>query len=303
MNRYQLELFTLAVEAKKISTAARLLHLTQPAVSNQIKHMERFYGVQLLSRARDGVKPTPAGAILYRYAKEILRQYDLLDREMDDLTGAEDQEVIIGTTYTVGNYTLPCQIWTFKDRFPRANLQVEIAPVPELVRRVLDRSTTLAVIEGPVPELEGHPGVRIRCLGTDAVLLVASPRSAWGGARLAPDAVPAVPLVLPSAGWGVREVFMARLAEQGLAEGQLTIKAQMGGMEAIKAAVDAGAGVGVITRAAVQKELRRGVFRDITPAAWKLPISFRVFYQDEFVPGVAKRFVRFITQPEEFGSC
>lgn len=303
MNRYQLELFALTVEAQKISTAARLLHLTQPAVSNQIKHLERFYGTALLTRAKEGVRPTPTGDVLYRYAKEILRQYDLLDREIDDLTGAEDQQVIIGTTYTAGNYALPCQVWTFKDRYPKANLQIEIASIPDLSRRLLDRSITLAVIEGPAPALEGHPNVLARCLYADEIILVAASRSPWSKRRLTQADLPGAPLVVPAAGWGVREVFAESLHAHGLAESALTIKAQMAGMEGIKATVEAGAGVGVITRSTVQRELRRGAFQDVTPAGWAISIGFKVFFQAEFVPSVARRFIRFVAQPEDLGPC
>lgn len=304
MNKYLLEMFVTVVETRRITTAARLLNLTQPAVSQQIRHLEAYFGVPLLSREQQGVRPTPAGEILYNRARQILSQFDCLEREIDELTRADEREVVVGATPTAGNFVLPCNLWTFKDRFPKANLRLELGDNQELAQRVLDHSLHLAIIEGDLPEaVAAASGIKSRVMSADQVVLVTPSRGPWDRGRLTGETIRAAPLVLPGKSAGVRTVFEAALEAQGVAVGDLNVMGQMGGLEGMKAAAEAHGGVLVTARMAVQKELKRGTYRDITPEWPKLPLPFHLVYFEELLPAVARRFIRFIAAPEELSSC
>jgi DNA-binding transcriptional LysR family regulator len=304
MNKYLLEMFVAVVETRRITSAARLLNLTQPAVSQQIRHLEAYFGVPLLTREQNGVRPTPAGEILYGRARQILSQFDCLEREIDDLTRADEREVVVGATPTAGNFVLPCSLWTFKDRFPKANLRLELGDNQELAAELLDHSLHLAIIEGEVPErVTGNPDLKCRVISADQVVLVTPARGPWDKGRLTLESLAKAPLVLPGKSAGVRMAFEAALAEQGLTVQGLNVMGQMGGLEGMKAAAEAHGGVLVGARMAVQRELKRGTYHDITPEGLKVPLPFHLAYVEELLPPVARRFIRFIAAPEELASC
>lgn len=304
MNRFLLEMFTVVVEARRVTAAAKLLSLTQPAVSQQIKHMEAYFGVSLLDRGAQGVVPTPSGEVLYRHAKQILAQFDCLEREIDDLAREDERDVVIGASPTVGNFALPCSVWTFQERFPKANLQVEVGGCDEMIERVRRRAIHLAIVEGPVPEqVTATWGLKVRRLTGDQLLLVALGKGAWGRQKLTLQTLPTVPLVLPGRGMGVQRAFEQALAPYGITLRQLNVRSQLGGLEGMKAAVESHDSVMLATRMSVQKELKRGTYRDVTPPELQTAIPFHLLCYEEQLPPVARRFVRFIAAPEELDSC
>lgn len=304
MNRFLLEMFTTVVETRRITTAARMLNLTQPAVSHQMKHMESYFGVPLLTRGTNGVVPTPAGEILYRHAKEILSQFDCLEREIDDLTNADEREVVIGATPTAGDFALPCSLWTFKDRFPKANLRLEVGAAADLARAVLHRSIQLAVVEGAVPELVANaPGVKTRCFTGDELVCATPARGPWDHGKLTAETLRKAPLALPGKNWGLAPYLEQALQTQGLALTDLNLMTQFGGLDGLKTAVETFGGVLVSTRMSVQRELRRGLYRDVTPDWLRVPVPFHLIYLADSLPPVARRFIRFIAAPEELASC
>lgn len=304
MNTYLLETFVTVVETKRITTAAKLLNLTQPAVSQQIRHLEAYFGLPLLTREQSGVVPTPAGQILYDRARQILAQFDVLEREIDDLTGADEREVVIGATPTAGNFALPCSLWTFKERFPKANLRLEVGSNAELGDRLLDRTIHLAVIEGTVPpRLSETQGVKLVVVAGDDLVLVTPAGSPWDKGRLSTDDLATAPFVAPPRGSGIRSAFEEAMASLGLDAKSGNMLDQLGGLEGMKGAVEAHGGVMVTARMAVQRELRQNRYIDITPEGLSRRLPFHLAYQKESLPPVACRFVRFITAPEELSSC
>jgi LysR family transcriptional regulator, transcriptional activator of the cysJI operon len=304
VNRFLLEMFITVVETRRVTMAARMLNLTQPAVSHQIKHLEAYFGIPLLARGSLGVVPTPAGEILYRHAKQILSQFDCLEREIDDLTNADEREVLIGATPIAGNYALPCSLWTFKDRFPKANLRLEVGGSSDMARGVLHRNVHLAVIEGEVPEaVATAPGIKCRCFTGDELVCVTPARSSWDKGKLTADTLRKVPLALPGKGAGLTPYIERSLAAHGLELANLNIMSQFAGLDGMKSAVETFGGALVCTRMVVQRELRRGMYRDVTPDWLRVLVPFHLIYREETLPPVARRFIRFIAAPEEIASC
>lgn len=304
MNRFVLEMFTVVVEVKRVTSAARMLNITQPAVSQQIRHMEAYYGVPLLERGPHGVVPTPAGHIIYRHAKQILAQYECMEREIDDLTNADDREVLIGATPSVGNFALPCSLWTFKDKFPKANLLLEVGHCGEIIDSLLMRRVHLAIVEGPVPDRATNAnGIKIRCISGDDLVLVTPTGSPWSSSVLTGKTLLQAPLILPGKGTGIRHMFDQSLEGQGIQVSDLKVMTQISTVEGMKSVLEAHGGVMLTTRMAVQKELRAETYKEVTPASLPMKLPFHLVCFEESLPPVARRFIRFIAAPEELASC
>lgn len=304
MHKFSLELFTVTIETRRLTSAAKALNITQSAVSQQIKQMEAFFGVPLLERGTHGVTPTATGEIFYRHAKLILAQFECMEREIDDQTNEDEREVSIGATPTVGNFVLPCSLWTFNDKFPKARLNLEVGGVEEMAERVLKRTLHLAILEGPVPEQAAHvQGIKSRCIAGDHLVFVTPAKGRWAKGRLTLDRLRQVPLILPGRGTGIPPVLENALANQGLEMKDLQVKSMLGGWEGLKTAMETHGGVMLGTRMSVQKELQRGTYRDVTPPELRIAIPFHLICFEEQLPPVARRFIRFIAAPEEMAPC
>ncbi|MBS3977014.1 MAG: LysR family transcriptional regulator [Syntrophomonadaceae bacterium] len=305
MNKYQLEMFVMVVDTKKISTAAKLLNITQPAISAQIKALETYLNTQLLDRTKQGVSPTPRGEIMYRYARKILHLFDNMEREIDELLGLEDREVIIGATYTIGDYALPCSIWTFKEKYPKANISLEIGKYPDIIQKLFDNKIHLAVVEGLPQDLEQEiNNLKIISSAADEIIVIASPNSDFAKKEISLDELRKAPLLLPTAGLGIREVFSQAISRFGLSLSDFNIATQLGSIEAIKSSVGAGMGISICSRMAVRKELRQEAIKEVEINDLKMPLSFNILYRQQgFLPAMAHRFIRFISVPEELEHC
>ncbi len=109
-----MKVFCTVAETKSFSKTSEIIHLTQPAVSLQIQALEEKYETKLFDRSASTVTLTPAGEILYKYAKEILALYASAEKVIGKQTGLVKGSITIGASSTIGNYILPSVITEFK---------------------------------------------------------------------------------------------------------------------------------------------------------------------------------------------
>src|SRR5690625_4321776 len=103
----QLIVFKEVCEQKSFTKAAKVLHMSQPAVSQYIASLENHLGVRLLKRDNKAVLLNKAGEIVYEHAKEIIRQYEQMETLISDIKDEPSGELKIGASYTIGEYVLP----------------------------------------------------------------------------------------------------------------------------------------------------------------------------------------------------
>ena len=297
----QFEIFMMVSRLKSFSKAAKLLYMTQPAISNHIQAMENYYGTKLFNRHSHGVSLTKAGEVVYTFAQKILSNHDAMEKEIDRVLNIKNQNLIVGASSNVGNYALPCSIWTFKEKYPEVNIRLEIGNSATIVQQVLDNKVHLGVLEGPVE----HDDLKIIPVFSDHLILIAPPSGKW----LKRDSITLKELrreslLIREEGSGSRRIWENLLEEAGMSLNDFKIAAEMGSIDAIKSAVESGLGVSVASRVSVQKELRRGSLREIKIEGIPSSIQFRVIHRVELdEPSLATRFIRFLGSPEERSFC
>ncbi len=149
---YRLRCFQTVVEEGGIKRATVRLHITQPALSYQIKQMEEEMGSQLFYRGPGGMRPTEAGRLLYRHAQEIGAQVRQAERAVRELSEGAKGEVRIGTVNSVGIYFLPRLLFAFRKRYPAAHPTVFYRESDDIVSTLLADQLDLAVLADPRPE-------------------------------------------------------------------------------------------------------------------------------------------------------
>lgn len=165
-----LRCFCAVFEEGSFRAAARRLHRSQPAVSQQVKTLEDELGQRLLDRRRATL--TPAGQLLYDRARRILRDVSNVEREMAAFSGQPDAELRLGASDTVALYVLPEHVKTFTSKQPETRLVIVNRPTDALCELVERRELDLAVVTLPAPsgDFESRPLFRQR-------LVVVVPRS------------------------------------------------------------------------------------------------------------------------------
>jgi molybdate transport repressor ModE-like protein len=263
-----LAIFAEVAKHGTMTAAAEAAGISQPAISAQVKALERFYGTRLLERDGRGSAPTAAGRLVADYAVRVLALVDELRRGVADLEGLTAGELIVGASSTVGEQLLPTYLGQFHAAHPQVRLSVRIGNSAEISARVAARELDFAIV-GEEPrdgELFAQPVLE------DRIVAFLAP-----GDPLLREA-PVGPLALRGRQFVMREVGSATraLAERCLREtscdpGHVI---ELGSNEAVKRAVEAGLGIGLLSTYTIEAERLAGLLADLPVVGWTCRRSF-----------------------------
>jgi LysR family transcriptional regulator, low CO2-responsive transcriptional regulator len=265
---HALAIFRAVIVHGTMSAAAEVEGLSQPAISTQIKALERYYGVPLLERHGRGIRPTQAGRLVDDYANRVLALVDELGRGVADLEGLVAGELIIGSSSTVGEQLLPTYLGQFHTAYPNVRLSVRIGNSAEIIGRVAARELDFAIVgEQPRdPELLSEP-----VLDDQIVAFVAPDDPLLRQAPLSPLTLCGRQFVLREAGSATRALAEQCLSETSCGPGHVI---ELGSNEAVKRAVEAGLGIGLLSTHTIAAERLAGLLVDLPVTGWSCQRSF-----------------------------
>jgi len=259
MDTRQLAAFCAVVERKSFSEAAERLGVTQPAVSQQIRSLEDRVGQQLLDRSGRRVEPTEAGNRLYRSAQRLLA----LERQLlEDVAGEADGplrgQLAMGASTGPGGTVVPVLLCEFAEANPDVTVDLTISDTQTIVEQVARREIELGVV-GATPR---NRAVAYEPFFHDEVILVCPPDHPFAGKTVSLDDLRGRRLIVMQEGAGVRQVIEDELRAAGTRLRDLDVRLELGLQESVRSAVEAGHGVGFISRTAVERELASGVLAE-----------------------------------------
>jgi DNA-binding transcriptional LysR family regulator len=248
----QLITFAAVAEHRNISRAAVALHLSQPAVSGQLRQLQEEFGEPLYQRDGRGVRLTPAGEQLASYATRLRDTWRQAHAYRDALRGLEQGTLRIGASTTPASYLLPYLIADFHRRYPDVSVHTANGNTSEIVSAL--GSVDIAMIEGPVGA-DLPPDTAVHAWREDEIVAI-MPRShplaqACDGGRVELAAFGAHPLVLREAGSGVRQIVERAFARAGV---PMRVALEIAGVEGVKEAVRAGMGIGFVSGMSMRHE-------------------------------------------------
>jgi DNA-binding transcriptional LysR family regulator len=255
MEDHKLRVFCTVAETRSFSKTSEIIHLTQPAVSLQIQALEEVYETKLFDRSSSTVTLTPAGEILYKYAKEILTLYASADKVIGDLTGLVKGSISIGASSTIGNYLLPGVITDFKKAHLKIKMHLLVGNTKRVVELLNSGNIDLGLVEGEVTRQK----IFVEKLLPDELLLVVPSHHPWAKKRdVSISELTKEPFIFREAGSGTRQMIEKFLASHGISPQDMKISMVLGSTEAIKEAVENGLGVSIVSRWAARKESKYG---------------------------------------------
>jgi len=255
MDTRQLAAFCTVVERKSFSQAADRLGVTQPAVSLQVRALEKRLGTQLLDRSGRRVEPTEAGLRLYRGAQRLLA---LEEQLLDDVSAADEGELT--GELSLGASTGPAAIVVplLLCEFQRANPQVKVSLSVHDTQSVVDLVAARELELGIVGAARRHRSVRFEPFFQDEVILACPPGHPFAGRTVTIDELRAEQLIVMQEGAGVRQMIEDELRGLGLRLRDLEVQLELGLQESVRSAVQAGYGITFISRSAVENDLAAG---------------------------------------------
>src|SRR5581483_5951759 len=253
MDTRQLAAFCAVVERRSFSQAAERLGVTQPAVSLQVRALEKRLGTQLLDRSGRRVEPTEAGMRLYRGAQRLLALEEQVVAEValeghEELAGAFE----IGASTGPGGIVVAQLLCEFAERHPQLHVTLSVFDTQTIVERVAARELELGVVGAA----RRHRGVTFEPFFRDPVVLVCPPGHRFAGATVALDELRGANLIAMQEGAGVRQ-----LLEDELRRGGRKLR-DLGVRESVLSAVRAGHGVTFISRRSVEADLAAGTLAE-----------------------------------------
>jgi DNA-binding transcriptional LysR family regulator len=255
MDTRQLAAFCAVVERRSFSQAADRLGVTQPAVSLQVRALEKRLGTQLLDRSGRRVEPTEAGWRLYRGAQRMLALEDQVVAEVSSSgDGAVAGDLVLGASTGPAAVALPLVLGEFQRMHPDVRVFLTVSDTHSVVERVAARELELGIVGAA----RRHRGVRFEPFFSDQVILACPPGHRFAGRTIGLDELRGAPLILMQEGAGVRQIVEDALRRRGVKLRDLDVRLELGLQESVRRAVEAGYGVTFISRTAVEADLAAG---------------------------------------------
>lgn len=251
----RLQVFHTVARLLSFTKAAESLHMTQPAVTFQVRQLEDYFNTRLFDRTHNRISLTEAGAHVYEYAARIFELYGEMENSVRAMTGEISGSLTIGASTTIAEYMLPALLGDFKVKYPEVNIHLKVSNTEGIVSMVENNTIDLGVVEAPV----ANKNLVVEICKADQLVAIVPPnhpeakRSSLGYADLVK-----YPFICREEGSGTREVINEYLSQVKDAASDLKISMELGSPEAVKGAVEAGMGISVVSRATIQKELKLG---------------------------------------------
>jgi DNA-binding transcriptional LysR family regulator len=240
--------------------AADELHLTQPAVTAQIKTLEESLGIALFDRIGRDINLTPAGRTLLQYVRQIEAITNEAVAALAPFGGQEGIELRIGASHTIGIYLLPKLLPRLVGEWPKLRIHVLGGSTNEVLQALTTHQISVGLIESPA----FRPDLKTEVFGEDELALIVRPDHRWTKKPVlrAAELVQA-PILLREEGSGMRRFVEEYLERNGVLRQQLQTPIDINSTEGIISAVEAGLGVGFAPCMALEKALQIGAVKTV----------------------------------------
>ena len=256
----QLRIFVAVAERRHMTKAAASLGMTQSAASAAIAALERRHGARLFDRIGRGIELSDTGRRFLPEARAVLEQLNTARAVLDDVSDPASGTVSIAASQTIANYWLPRRLTAYHTEYPHVRLDVQIGNTRQVEASVLEGRSEIGLVEGRVE----NAALLRRQVDHDRLVLVVA-----NGRPLPRESAPghvdlrSVSWVIREAGSGTRAGLEDLAAKDGLTLDDLPIFLVLPGNEAVREAVEAGAGATIISEHVVASALADGRLKAI----------------------------------------
>lgn len=292
MNLKKLEVFYLTAKYGSCSRAADKLLVTQPAVSMQIRELEKFYRVRLFAREGNRLQLTEAGNALYSYAEKIFELAAEAEDRLLELGKAKKGVLRIGTTRTYAKYILPPLISIFQKKNPHIKVIIEEGSSMHITESVVNMENELVFVA------DTTYGKRLQSIPfrKEEIFVVVSNKHRWfdqkGEVTIAD--LKGERIILREEGSATRNIILNLFKKYHF---DPTILLEGGSADFIKEIIKEGKGISFFVFLTIKDEIEKGIFKPLRLSSERLFLDVRVFFlEKESLSPPAKKFLQVLKE-------
>lgn len=277
----KLQIFLTVAKHMNFSRAAEEMYMTQPAISQYIKRLEDELDVQLFDRSQKKIQLTKAGEIVSYYGKEINMLSTKMKRALDDLTNHVAGELLLGASYSYGEYLLPKRLALFLTDYPQVQPRIYIDNTSVIADKIMNQTLDLGIIEGSVHDKR----IIMHKIAVDHMVIVAKSEQSV-------DNLNEQTWIIREAGSGTREAFDHFIQEHQI-EPQRTL--EFGSTQLIKEAVANGLGIALLSEWTIKNELQLHTLQIVSKKIYSYNREFHVIHLNTpFLSKTSETFIDFL---------
>lgn len=250
MNLEYLKSFYETVNQNSISKAAKELHLTQPALSLQLKNLEKELNAKLLIRSNKGVSLTDEGQVVYDYANTLLSIQGNIKRDLINLK-QEVPTLIIGSCKSVGEYALPCSIYTFKKLHKEVDINMQVSNSISVLNQLKNHEINIGIIQIDAVD---YDDIKTQTIVSDELVLIGSYKK--DSLKIDLEELKQIPIILRENDSGSKIILQKALKEKNIDINELNIIYSLNSIEAIKSSIISKKGFAFLPKLSIMQELK-----------------------------------------------
>jgi LysR family transcriptional regulator, low CO2-responsive transcriptional regulator len=288
VNLNQVQVFCAVAKHMSYSMAAEELFITQPAVSQQVKALERQLNVKLFERAGNKLFLTESGEAVLPHAQALLTARAEMEQTLAQLRGSGRGRLALGANTTGGMYVAPAIVRALRDLSPEVEATLQIETTNRILDRVMQNMIDVAIVTGPVED--GRFAIRDLC--RDEVELIVSPSHPFASrASVSPAEVAGEDFAVPEPGSRTRMLIEQAFHDRGH---RLKVTMQLPGTEAVKKAVEANLAVAMVSRYSIPREVSLGALARVPIDGLVLNRPIHILHRKgKHLSPLARRFLSF----------
>ena len=266
------------VELNNFTRAAQRLSLTQPAVSQHIKQLERELNIKIFNRVRNGIKPTNEGQMLIRYARRSIALYHNLEQDILDEQRSL-QRLTVGITHTAESNAVAEMLGKYSAKNPGTRINIITDTISNLYSMLKNYELDLAVVEGKIQD----KGINTLLLDTDSLVLVVSNNHPLAKKSMVTmNEFKDEPLILRRPSSGTRNLFTAHLESHNKSLDNFNVILEVDNIATIKDLIRRDIGVSILARSVCLDELKRGKITVLPIENLSMVREINIIYHKDF---------------------
>jgi DNA-binding transcriptional LysR family regulator len=287
----KLKTFVAVADLGSFSKASEMLYITQPAVTQQIKSLERMVGAKLFQRQGGRIVLTEEGKRIYELAKALLKDYENLVEEMAKIKKDFKDSLFVGISTTLSEYKVPELLVEFHSQMPGISIRAFVENSQQIEEGLSSGVLNIGIIER-------EPSEKFRAIRWfyDEIIFFTHPSHPFAKeGEIEPEDLYSTELIFREVSSGTRKVVKEELERLGVIFEKLNIKIEINCGRSILSMVKCGYGCSFLSKGLLEKDLREGnivevKIRGFNARRW----YYIVFPDDSKTTFLANSFAKFL---------
>lgn len=271
MDLWQLNVFCKVVEAKSFSRAGKKIHLSQPTVSSHIKDLETYFDTRLIDRFSRKAEATPAGKLLYDYARRLIVLKDEMEHSIGEFLGTKKGNLSVGGSTIPGTYLLPKIIGEFTHSYPNIHVRLEIGDTQKIIQDILDGRLELGIVGA---KSDDSNVFQQKFIEDEMCLVVPNGHKWFNNRSVSIEELFKEPYIIREEGSGTLKSLILNMKKKGFDIHNLNIIAVMGSTQAVLQGIKNHVGISILSAIAVEDDVHAGTLKTLSVDGLELTRCF-----------------------------